>query len=411
MAAPSQEHIDRLLGEVGADALVVLGASSREPDLVPFAGRSRLGECFVIAPRGRAPKLGFFSPLEREEAELSGLAVLDPEALEIGRAAREGASRGVVLAWALARGLLHGGLSRGKLALAGSYSSGYLEEAITQLRTEGWSFVSGNSLVLQLRKRKSRAEVAEIREVAGGTVRAFRRIAEILGGATSRDGELWWRGSRLRVSTLRREVALLFAALGLEEPEGNLLAPGREGAVPHNTGHDESVVREGVSLIVDLFPRRRMYADCTRTFCVGTPSERLLAAHRSVYEALELARSRVTVGTLGWELQTAVCEHLGAAGHATSLDQENLASGYVHGLGHGVGYELHEYPEFRRENTLADGGLEEGDVLTLEPGLYYPEESFAVRLEDLFYLDADGLECLTCLPYELDPRAWLADHP
>ena len=80
-------------------------------------------------------------------------------------------------------------------------------------------------------------------------------------------------------------------------------------------------------------------------------------------------------------------------------------TGYVHGLGHGVGFELHEYPSFRRE-AGEEGVLEVGDLLTLEPGLYDPEAGWGVRLEDLVYLGPDGPESLTPLPYDLDPRAW-----
>jgi Xaa-Pro aminopeptidase len=81
--------------------------------------------------------------------------------------------------------------------------------------------------------------------------------------------------------------------------------------------------------------------------------------------------------------------------------------GYVHNLGHGVGLDLHETPIFKKVSG-AEGVLREGDVFTLEPGLYHPEQGYGVRLEDLVRLDEDGrLENLTPLPYELDPRAYL----
>jgi Xaa-Pro aminopeptidase len=79
--------------------------------------------------------------------------------------------------------------------------------------------------------------------------------------------------------------------------------------------------------------------------------------------------------------------------------------GYVHNLGHGVGFELHEAPTFRKANG-AEGVLRTGDVFTLEPGLYDAEAGYAIRFEDLCALTEDGLENLTPLPYDLDPRAW-----
>jgi len=75
-------------------------------------------------------------------------------------------------------------------------------------------------------------------------------------------------------------------------------------------------------------------------------------------------------------------------------------------IGHGVGYELHELPSFKRQ-AAAEGMLEEGDVLTLEPGLYDPSPGgYGVRLEDLVHLGAAGPEILTRLPYDLDPTRW-----
>jgi len=85
-----------------------------------------------------------------------------------------------------------------------------------------------------------------------------------------------------------------------------------------------------------------------------------------------------------------------------------VTRGYVHGLGHGVGFELHEAPSFRASAGPKEGVLELGDVFTLEPGLYDPEEGFGVRLEDLVTLGEGGLENLTPLPYALDPRDWVS---
>ena len=93
-----------------------------------------------------------------------------------------------------------------------------------------------------------------------------------------------------------------------------------------------------------------------------------------------------------------------AAGYPTPISEPGTTRGYVHNLGHGVGFDLHELPTFKK-SAGAEGVLREGDVFTLEPGLYDPEERWAVRLEDLHHL-TEGLEVLTPLPYELDPRAW-----
>ena len=101
-----------------------------------------------------------------------------------------------------------------------------------------------------------------------------------------------------------------------------------------------------------------------------------------------------------------MCDLFQDGGFPTPISHRGTQRGYVHGLGHGVGYEVHELPSFREHAPPAEGTLEEGDVLTLEPGLYEPEDGWAVRLEDLYLVDTDGPVNLTPLPRDLDPRAW-----
>jgi Xaa-Pro aminopeptidase len=151
-----------------------------------------------------------------------------------------------------------------------------------------------------------------------------------------------------------------------------------------------------------------MFADCTRTLCAGEPAPSLARAHAAVLRALAAARALAAPGARGWDLQEAVCLTFEEAGYATPLRQPGTTTGYVHNLGHGIGYELHELPIFRKV-AGAEGVLAEGDVFTLEPGLYDPAAGYGVRLEDLCYLGPDGLEILTPLPYDLDPRRWTLD--
>jgi Xaa-Pro aminopeptidase len=252
---------------------------------------------------------------------------------------------------------------------------------------------------------KTPSELAAVRAAAAGTVAAFRAVAAGLAAAEARAGLLWLGGERLAVGRLRREVAAALAAHGLEQPEGNILAAGGDGGVPHTAGRDDRELREGESLVVDLFPRGFLFADCTRTFCVGRPPPALAAAHAVVLEALAAAHRRVAVGQRAWEMQEETCALLAARGYPTPITHPGTTRGYVHGLGHGVGFELHEYPSFRK-SAGGEGVLAAGDVITLEPGLYEPEKGWGLRLEDLVIVGEDGGENLTPLPYDLDPRGW-----
>ncbi len=402
---PRAAALTALLEERGCAALVCAARSSRDPDLAPFVGSVHLGASLLIVPAGGEPRLAYFTPMERDEAAATGLETVSPEALDLERVARERPRAEDFLAAALERALAAAGVSPGRVALAGRAPAGVVHAACASLEPRGWRFAAGDEVLRLATKAKTDDEVAAIRAAAQAAGAAFAAVASLLAAAGVEDGELWVGAERLRVGRLRAEIAIGLARHGLAQPEGNILAPGEEGAVPHSTGHDERVLRAGESLIVDLFPKAVLFADCTRTFCVGEPPPALARGQAAVLEALRAAHAAARPGTRGWTLQEQTCALLAAHGYATPITHPGTTRGYVHGLGHGVGYELHELPSFKKQ-AGAEGVLAVGDVCTLEPGLYDPDEGWAVRLEDLCWMGEEGSENLTPLPYDLDPRAW-----
>ncbi len=404
---PAPSRLDRELGRLAVSGLIVLAAEPGEPDFAPFAGAARLGEAFVVVPLGERPRLGFWTPMEREEAAASGLDLLTPEALGLAELSRRHPEPGALTAAVLAAALAGCGLKPGRVALGGSWPAGTLVEACGILADEGWSFVAAGAALRRARKLKTAAEIEEIRRVAAATSLTFRALAARLAAAEVRSGDLHSEGEPLTVDRLKSEVAVSFAGAGLTQPRACIVAPGEEGGIPHNTGTAERVLRAGESLVVDLFPKGRLFADCTRTYCVGQPPEPLARAHADTRAALELAHRETRIGARGWEIQRRVCALLAERGWPTPVDAPGTVRGYVHNLGHGVGYELHELPSFKDGAASGDGVIEAGDVVTLEPGIYEPgEHGFGVRLEDLVVVGEGGLENLTPLPYTLDPRAW-----
>jgi Xaa-Pro aminopeptidase len=406
--------LERELADRGCDALLVVAGSSRDPDLAPFVGPVHLGRSFLLLPRsgsdGATPRLGFLTPMERGEAAQTGLELLTPAALDVERWLRERPEPARFWGAVLGRALELAGVSGGRVALAGHLGAGHAVGLAAELAGAGHTLVDGHEVVRLLRKRKQAHEIDGIRAAAAGTVAAFRQVAALLARAEAAeagaDSSLAVDGAPLTIGRLRERVFRVLADHRLEQPEGNIIAPGEEGALPHSIGTDERVLRQGESLVVDLFPRGLLFADCTRTFCVGEPPEPLARAHGLVLEALRRARAAARPGVRGWSLQEETCAILGDGGFPTPISHPGTERGYVHNLGHGVGHELHEYPSFRKQ-AGAEGVLREGDVITLEPGLYEPDEGWGLRLEDLLVLGADGIaEDLTPLPYDLDPRAW-----
>ncbi len=393
------------LAKEGCRALVILAESAGDPDLAPFVGAAHLGGSMLILGADGRPHLGYLTEMERAEAESTGCELLTPERLGVRSLLDARADAAGVWAAVVERALALCGLAPQRLALAGRLGAGVMATVSVRLGAAGWLLVDGGEVVRRWRRSKTAAELAEIRRTAAGAVAAIARVADLLASVSVREGELWVEGERLRVARLRRAVALVLAEHDLEQPHGNIMAAGRDAGVPHSQGNSDHVVRAGEPLVVDLFPRGRLYADCTRTLCVGEPPAGFAGAHDQVRSALELASRGARIGRRGWDLQRTVCERFATAGWATPIDAPGSLRGYVHGLGHGVGYELHEVPSFRHE-AQEDGRLAEGDVFTLEPGLYAPDEGWGVRLENLYRLGASGVENLTPLPCELDPRAY-----
>lgn len=392
------------LDDLGCEALLVLARSSQDPDLAPFVGAVHLGESQLVVPRVGAARLVFLTPMEREEAAATGLSLIVAlEDLDMTGWARDEPE--ALMAGVAERALAAAGVSPGRVALAGHGPAGVIWGACASLAQRGWTWVPGNALVLAARKRKTSAELAAIRTAADGVAEAIRAVARLLAASASVDtGELWLGGERLRIGRLRAEVARVFGERGLEQPRRNIVAPAEEGGVPHSTGTDERVLRAGESLVVDVYPRGTLFADGTRTFCVGDPPPELARAHDRVLAALRRARELARPGVRGWSLQEEVCRLFQEDGYPTPISQAGTTRGYVHNLGHGVGFDLHEQPIFKKVSG-AEGVLREGDVFTLEPGLYDPEAGYGVRLEDLVHLGPEGIEDLFALPYDLDPRA------
>ncbi len=193
-----------------------------------------------------------------------------------------------------------------------------------------------------------------------------------------------------------------FAAHGCRAEE-IIVARGPQSADGHDPGSGR-LANDDV-LVCDLFPRddaSGCFADMTRTFTVGTPDPEIVAWHGDCLEALELAREMTGPGVNGADVYEAVCAFFEERGHPTRrsvAEGEVLREGFNHGLGHGVGLDVHEAPYLGKIGH----DLVVGDVITLEPGLY--RHGFGgVRVEDLVLVTEDGCETITRFPHRARPR-------
>jgi Xaa-Pro aminopeptidase len=127
----------------------------------------------------------------------------------------------------------------------------------------------------------------------------------------------------------------------------------------------------------------------TRTWCVGYAPDEVKQIYDVVMRALQIAKeSYEEPGQPTYVPQEAVLDYFEGLGHPTQRSQSSSMNGYVHTLGHGIGLNIHERPSL--SHVVRSDTLQKGNVLTIEPGLYYPDKGYGVRVEDTVYIDADG---------------------
>jgi Xaa-Pro aminopeptidase len=211
-------------------------------------------------------------------------------------------------------------------------------------------------------------------------------------------------GNPLTIADVKSFVRLETLKRGLEEPGGHIFAIGRDAGVPHNVGNPDSAIELGKTIIFDIFPREPAgyYHDMTRTFCLGYASPEVEQAYREVLECFERAVSSFRAGQPTQRYQLETCDIFEARGHETIRKNPQAQSGYIHSLGHGLGLDVHEQPLFATFGNFEKITLQPGMVFTVEPGLYYPEKGFGIRIEDTYYCDNSGkFHSLTPYPKDL----------
>jgi Xaa-Pro aminopeptidase len=228
---------------------------------------------------------------------------------------------------------------------------------------------------------------------AGGAVEAERAIKEpgeieaIRAAAALVDDIYDWVREQGVVGRTERAVALALEEemrrRGASDPSfPSIVASGEHGALPHAEPRDVEIPA-GVLVTLDLGARLNGYcSDCTRTWATGELDDDLLEMYDLVLRAQEAALDAVRPGPTGREIDAVARDLIDAAGHGEH---------FGHGLGHGVGLEVHEGPRLARSGT---DKLKAGNVVTVEPGVYVPGRG-GVRIEDLVVVTENGRDVLS----------------
>jgi Xaa-Pro aminopeptidase len=343
------DRLEQQLGERGLDRMLVTDLTNVRY-LTGFTGTN--GAC-VCGPEVRL----FFTDFrytERAEAEVEGWETVTLAADWLG-----GISERL----------------QGRIGFEDDHMSVRVLEKLKEKLPEGVETVAAGGRVEELRRVKDADELAAIEEAS--------KLAD----------EVWrWSGERGLAGKTEREVARAAEArireLGGDPSFPAIVAAGPNGALPH-AEPGEREIGQCELVVFDMGAQLDGYcSDGTRTYATGDPGEAAVEVYEVVRAAQAAALEAIRPGVRGEDVDKVAREVIDAAGHGER---------FGHGLGHGVGLEVHEGP---RLSLRSDDVLAPGEVVTVEPGIYLPGR-LGVRIEDLVVVTDEGLRNLSSLPKEL----------
>jgi Xaa-Pro aminopeptidase len=269
-------------------------------------------------------------------------------------------------------------------------------EHARRLQARGYELSTRREPFFEARAVKTKEEVAAIEAAQRAVEAAVQRAIELLREASVRDGLIIHDGAPV---TSERIKKLINVALMEQDCVGQhtIIAGGLQACDPHNEGSGPLKANEPI--VMDVFPRNtatRYFADMSRTVLKGKARPEMKRLYDAVLGAQEEAIASVRDGADGQKIHARVLERFEQAGYKTGLINGRM-QGFFHGTGHGVGIDIHEAPRISKSGSP----LRTGHVVTVEPGLYYPDLG-AVRIEDMVLVTPDGCRNLTQFPKVLE---------
>jgi len=389
-----KSDLDHLMAARDLTAIVVTGEAHDNPPRNYLANGAHITGGYVIKRRGSDSVL-VVNGMETEEAAKSGLQVLSLNELgwaDLLTAAQGDQTAASVSLWGVMLKRLE--IPPGQI---GIYGVGNLHAHIemTRLLNEAYAdyrFVgeTGMTLFDQAYVTKGEDELLTIRSVAKRTSEVLAATWDYIAEHRA-DGTTVVKadGSPLTIGDVKRFVRRALLDRDLEDTD-MIFAQGRDGGFPHSRGESDQALQLGQAIVFDLFPRQLgggYHHDSTRTWSIGYATPEVERAYRHVADAFDIAVETFRPGVDAKDLQIAVMEYFESAGHPTVRSHPGTSVGYVHSLGHGVGLNIHERPGI---GHLSKDKLQIGNLITIEPGLYYPDQGFGVRIEDTFYVTERG---------------------
>lgn len=403
-----KSDLDSLMEKRELAALLVFASHDHSAALAYLTGGVRISGGAAVKLRGHQPVL-VVNGMETAEAAATGLEVYDYHTLgmeDARKAAENDPTLTQILFWGAALEKL--GLTEGKIGVYGTTDANLTLALIDGLREKfpQYRFVGEMSPTLfdAAYTTKSPDEIAKIKSVAQRTSAVVRATWEFISSHRADDTETVIKedGTPLTVGDVKRFIRRELLDRDLEDT-AMIFAQGADGGYPHSRGTESQALKLGQAIVFDLFPREiggGYHHDMTRTWSIGYATPEVREAYQQVMEAFDVALEHYTLNKPTHLMQEAVQDHLERLGHPTQRNKPGTTVGYVHSLGHGVGLNVHESPRIShlsKEDTFAVG-----NVITIEPGVYYPERNFGIRIEDMLLINERGeLVTLTDVPKDL----------
>jgi Xaa-Pro aminopeptidase len=365
---------------------LLYAGSESSADQLYFTG-FHAGDPFIAFGVGRK-RYGVFSALEisraRKESSVDGILSLPEWQDRARRYSTNGKSGPAEVIKALAR---HFKIRR--FSVPDDFPAGLL----LKLRELGVKVDVATGPFIPKRMIKTPAEVAAIREGNRLSSVGFRVAERMLKASTIRNGALMLDRKPLTSERLKFAVEVAILEQG-GVSQHTIIAGGDQACDPHCTG--SGPLRANELIIFDIFPRvtaNGYYGDMTRTYLKGTASDAQRALVDTVRAAHRLGIKSIKAGAHGINIHKKIVKFFEAAGYVTANDEKGTR-GFFHGTGHGLGLDIHEQPGMGVRGTP----LRAGNVVTVEPGLYYPGLG-GCRFEDVVLVTKDGCELVSRHPY------------
>ncbi len=402
-----RSDIPSLMTQRQLDAIVVYGDTDTSSDLVYLTRGAHLERAMYLYPRQGDPVL-YVSALERENALAAGVQVRLWSEQPLQRYLQE--TQGDMLAARVAqwRDIFAEHGVQGRVGFYGLQDMGYAYRLLSQLAASipELTVVGEGSpnVFTQARETKDAEELAMMQAVGRATTQVIAQVFDFLSSHHGR-GDYLVRadGQPLSIGEVKAFIRLELARRNLEETHGHIFSQGRDAGVPHNAGRPEMPLRLGQPIIFDIFPRDRAtgyFHDITRTFFLGYAPDALAQKWEDVKQVFDQVMAAIRVGEPGGTFQQMTCDLFEAMGYPTVCSDPQTTVGYIHSLGHGVGLDIHEAP--RLSTVGRQTPLRPGHVVSVEPGLYFPDQGWGVRIEDTIAFQEDGsIRNLSQFPYDM----------